>query len=80
VEAYLEGGRLLLDLGRPQEAVVWLEKGVGVAPAQAPLRYYLALAHLNSWNRARAWEEYFTLQKLDPALAAKLTPFMEQHR
>ncbi|MBM4284562.1 MAG: serine protease [Deltaproteobacteria bacterium] len=80
VAAYLEGGRLLLDLGRAPEAVTWLEKGVGLAPSLATLRYYLALAHLNTWNRARAWEEYFALQKLDPTLAASLAPLLEQSR
>ena len=77
--AYLEGGKLLVrDLGRPKEAVPLLKEAVRLDPRHAMARYYLALAHLMSWNPAGAWEQYFVLQDLAPELAANLAAAMEK--
>jgi tetratricopeptide (TPR) repeat protein len=78
-EAYLEGGRLLLeDLGESKEAEVFLKEAVRLKPAQALPRYYLALAYLSSWNRAGAWKEYFAIRDLSPELAASLAALLER--
>jgi tetratricopeptide (TPR) repeat protein len=77
--AYLEEGKLLVrDLGRPKEAVLFLKEAVRLDPRHAMARYYLALAHLMSWNPAGAWEQYFVLQDLAPELAASLAAAMEK--
>ena len=77
--AYLEGGKLLVrDLGRPKEAVPLLKEAVRLEPRHSLARYYLALAHLMSWNPAGVWEQYFVLQELAPDLAASLAATMEK--
>jgi tetratricopeptide (TPR) repeat protein len=77
--AYLEEGKLLVrDLGRPKEAIPLLKEAVRLDPRHAMARYYLALAHLMSWNPAGAWEQYFVLQDLAPELAASLAAAMEK--
>jgi predicted Zn-dependent protease len=78
--AYLEVGKLLLDLGRPKEAAQILSQAVQRQPQNSLFHYYLVLAYLNSWNNAQAWEEYFTLQRLNPDLAARLAPLLERAR
>ncbi|MEW6387768.1 MAG: tetratricopeptide repeat protein [Thermodesulfobacteriota bacterium] len=80
IQAYLEAGKLLLTLGRSQEAAQVLGQAVQRNPRDSLLHFYLALAHLSSWNNAGAWEEYFTLQKLNPELAARLVPLLERSR
>lgn len=76
--AYLEAGRLLLlDLGRAQEAVPLLAQAVKLEPQRSLPRYYLALAHLLTWNPGGAWEQYFALQKINPGLAAQLAQTLE---
>lgn len=78
-QAYLDGGRLLLeDLGEPKEAAVLLQEAVRLKPKQALPRYYLALAHLSSWNRAGAWQQYFALRDISPELAANLAKTLER--
>ena len=77
--AYLEAGRLLLlDLGRAQEAVPLLAQAVKLEPRRSLPRYYLALAHLLTWNPGGAWEQYFALQKINPGLAAQLAQTLER--
>lgn len=77
-QAYLDGGRLLLeDLGQPTEAAVLLKEAVRLKPGQGLPRYYLALANLTSWNRAGAWEQYFALLDISPELAANLAKTLE---
>ena len=77
--AYLEGGKvLLLDLGRPQEAMPLLQQGVKLKPDHPLVRYYLALADILTWNSRGAWEQYFALQKIDSDLAASLAKLLEQ--
>jgi len=79
-QAYMDGGRLLLeDLGQPTEAAVLLKEAVRLQPAQGLPRYYLALAYLTSWNRAGAWQEYFALQDISPGLAANLAQTLERN-
>jgi len=79
--AYLEAGKVLvMDLGRPQEAAVKLQEAVRLEPANAVARYYLALANLMAWNPGGAWEQYFTLQDLNPNLAAQLAAALEHRR
>lgn len=79
--AYLEGGKLLIqDLGRAKEAVDLLKEAVRLKPRHADARYYLAMAQLLSWNPAGAWEQYFTLQELQPDLAAGLAAALEGNR
>jgi tetratricopeptide (TPR) repeat protein len=79
--AYLEGGKLLVeDLGRPQEAVALLKTAVRLAPGQPLPHYYLALAHLLSWNPGGAWEQYFALQEVSPDLALNLAALLEGSR
>ena len=78
-QAYLDGGRLLLeDLGQPNEAAVLLKEAVRLKPGQGLPRYYLALAYLTSWNRAGAWEQYFALRDISPELAANLARTLER--
>ena len=78
-QAYLDGGRLLLeDLGQPTEAAVLLKEAVRLKPGQGLPRYYLALAYLTSWNRAGAWEQYFALRDISPELAANLAKTLER--
>jgi tetratricopeptide (TPR) repeat protein len=80
-QAYLDGGRLLLeDLGEPKEAAVLLQEAVRLKPGQSLPRYYLALAHLSSWNRAGAWQQYFALRDISPELAASLGVMLERSR
>jgi tetratricopeptide (TPR) repeat protein len=75
--AYLEGGKLLVrDLGRPKEAIPLLTEAVRLDPRNAIARYYLAMAHLMSWNPGGVWEQYFVLQELAPDLAASLAATM----
>jgi tetratricopeptide (TPR) repeat protein len=78
--AYVEGSKTLLDLGRPQEAVGLLTELRRRDPKLPLARYYLALAHHASWNAKEAWEQYLALQQLDPALASRLAPLLEQGR
>jgi tetratricopeptide (TPR) repeat protein len=78
--AYVEGSKTLLDLGRPQEAVGLLTELRRRDPKLPLARYYLALAHQASWNAKEAWEQYLALQQLDPALASRLAPLLEQRR
>ncbi len=75
--AYLDGGKILLELGRPAEAARLLAKLVNREPRRAQARYYLAQAHISSWNAGQAWEQYFTLLELNPVLAARLSPLLE---
>ena len=78
-QAYLDGGRLLLeDLGQPKDAVVLLREAVRLNPGQGMPRYYLARAHLVSWNPAGAWEQYFILRDMSPDLAASLAIALER--
>ena len=78
-EAYLDGGRLLLeDLSEAKEAAVLLQEAVRLKPGQALPHYYLALAYLTSWNRAGAWEQYFVLRDLSPELAESLVAMLER--
>jgi tetratricopeptide (TPR) repeat protein len=78
-QAYLDGGRLLLeDLGQPTEAAVLLKEAVRLKPGQGLPHYYLALAYLTSWNRAGAWEQYFALRDISPDLAANLARTLER--
>lgn len=78
-QAYLDGGRLLLeDLGQPKEAAVLLKEAVRLKPGQGLPHYYLALAYLTSWNRAGAWEQYFALRDISPELAANLAKTLER--
>ena len=80
-QAYLDGGRLLLeDLGEPKEAAVLLQEAIRLNPGQGLPRYYLALAHLTSWNRAGAWQQYFALRDISPELAANLGKTLERSR
>ena len=79
-QAYLEGGRLLLEeLGQPKEAVMLLQNAVRLKPGQALPRYYLSLAHLMSFNQGAAWEQYFVLQEMAPDLAMSLAHALEQY-
>ncbi|MDD5643195.1 MAG: tetratricopeptide repeat-containing serine protease family protein [Syntrophales bacterium] len=79
--AYLEAGKVLLvDLGRSQEAAVKLKEAVRLQPKDSAARYYLGLAHGLSWNFGAAWEQYFTLQDLNPTLAEQLATVLEQRR
>ena len=78
--AYLEGGKLLLSVGKPQDATRLLTRAVNLEPRRPLTRYYLALAHLLSWNPAGAWEQYFVLQDLQPELAASLAAALERNR
>jgi len=78
--AYLEGGKTLLDLGRPKKAAQLLTELIRRDPKLPVARYYLALAYLAAWNTKGAWEQYFVLQKLDPALASRLRPDLEKGR
>jgi tetratricopeptide (TPR) repeat protein len=75
--AYLDGGKVLLELGRPREASHILGKLVQLEPQRATARYHLALAYQLSWNTAAAWEQYFTLQQLNPQMAAHLASRLE---
>jgi tetratricopeptide (TPR) repeat protein len=78
-QAYLAGGKLLLeDLGQPKEAVLLLREAVRLNPGQGMPRYYLALAHLMSWNPAGAWEQYFILRDTSPDLAVSLAMALER--
>ena len=78
-QAYLDGGRLLLeDLGESKEAAVLLQEAIRLNPGQALPRYYLALAHFSSWNRAGAWQQYFALRDISPELAANLVKTLER--
>lgn len=79
--AYLEAGKVLLvDLGRSQEAVVKLKEAVRLQPNNGVARYYLGLANGLAWNFGAAWEQYFSLQDLNPNLAAQLAAVLEQRR
>jgi tetratricopeptide (TPR) repeat protein len=79
-QAYLEGGRLLLEeLGQPKEAAVLLQDAVRLKPGQALPRYYLSLAYLMSFNPGAAWEQYFVLQEMAPELAMSLAPALERY-
>ncbi|MFZ5453729.1 MAG: tetratricopeptide repeat protein [Thermodesulfobacteriota bacterium] len=79
--AYLEAGKvLLIDLGRSREAAVKLQEAVRLQPKNGVARYYLGLANLLAWNFGGAWEQYFTLQDLNPNLAAQLAAVLEQRR
>jgi tetratricopeptide (TPR) repeat protein len=79
--AYLEAGKVLLvDLGRPQEAVDQLKEAVRLEPNNTAARYYLALANHLAWNFGGAWEQYFALQNLNPNLAVQLAAVLEQRR
>lgn len=78
IRAYLEGGKVLLDLGRPKEAAGLLTQAVNLEPKNSPARYYLGLAHLMSWNRGGAWEQYFALQEINPEMAAGLAAALER--
>jgi tetratricopeptide (TPR) repeat protein len=80
-DAYLEAGKVLvLDLGRPEEAVAKLQEAVHLDSDNAAARYYLGLANLLAWNPGGAWEQYFTLQHLNPNMAAQLATILEQRR
>jgi tetratricopeptide (TPR) repeat protein len=77
-QAYLEQGKILLShLGKPKEALGFLEKAVSLQPQNGLAHYYLGLALLMSWNPAGAWEQYFALQELSPGLAASLAKTLE---
>ena len=78
--AYFEEGKLLIDLGRPQEAAQLLVKVVESNPQWPQARYHLALAYAMSSNTAGAWEQYFLLQKIDLKMAMQLATFLEQMR
>lgn len=78
--AYVEGGKTLLDLGRPKEAVQVFTELSRRDPRLPLARYYLALAYHAAWDARGAWEQYLALQQLDPALASRLTPLLEQKR
>jgi len=78
--AYVEGGKTLLDLGRPKEAVQILTELSRRDPKLPLARYHLALAYHAAWNTRGAWEQYLALQQLDPTLASRLAPILEQRR
>jgi tetratricopeptide (TPR) repeat protein len=78
--AYFEEGKLLIDLGRPQEAAQLLAKVVENNPQWPQARYYLALAYVMSSNTAGAWEQYFLLQKINLKMAMQLATLLEQMR
>jgi tetratricopeptide (TPR) repeat protein len=78
--AYLEEGKTLLELGSPKKAARVLTELIQRNPELPVARYYLALAQLAAWNSKGAWEQYFVLQKLDPALAHRLLPVLENER
>jgi tetratricopeptide (TPR) repeat protein len=75
---YIEEGKLLIDLGRPREAAPILAKVVQSHPQWPLSRFHLARAYFMSANTAGAWEEYFALQKIHPALAIRLVSVLEQ--
>ena len=78
-QAYLDGGRLLLEeMDRTEEAAAWLREAVRLQPGSGLARYYLALAYALSWNRAGAWQQYFVLQTEHPELAAQLAVTLER--
>lgn len=78
-EAHLSLGKVLLTAaGRPREAVQNLTKAVCQRPQHAEARLYLALAHLVTWNRGGALEQYTTLQDLNPRLASWLGQLMQR--
>jgi tetratricopeptide (TPR) repeat protein len=76
--AYLEQGKTLLELGQPKKAAKVLTELIQREPKSTTARYYLALAHLAAWDTKGAWEQYFVLQKQNPALASKLLPALEK--
>jgi tetratricopeptide (TPR) repeat protein len=79
-QAYLDGGILLFqNLGRPKEAVAFLQEAIRLKPRHPQARYFLALAQLWSWNPAGAWEQYFALRELYPDLAADLAATLEKN-
>jgi len=75
---YVEEGKLLIEAGRPQEAAKLLAKVVQSNPQWPWPRFYLGLAYFRSANIAGAWEQYFALQKIHPALAMRLVSILEQ--
>jgi tetratricopeptide (TPR) repeat protein len=78
VPAYLDSGKVLLELGRPREAVQFLNMLLQLQPKSPGAHYYLALAYLLSWNSVAAWEQYFTLQQISPQIASYLAPLLER--
>jgi len=76
--AFLEGGQLLLDLGRYKEAAIWLSQAVSLQPQQAEARYLLALTYHLSWNPAAAWEQYAALEKIQPDRARELATLLDR--
>jgi tetratricopeptide (TPR) repeat protein len=76
--AYLEGGRILLDLGRPKEAAPFLARLTELEPRNPQARYLLALTYLLSWNTARAWEQYSALQEMETEWAVRLARWLEK--
>ncbi|HAY22147.1 MAG TPA: hypothetical protein DCY27_08270 [Desulfobacterales bacterium] len=78
--ALVERGKLLVKLGRPEEAIPLLEQAVAQQPQQTHIRYHLALAYHFSWRQAAAWEEYWKLRRQHSALAPRLAALLEnQH-
>jgi tetratricopeptide (TPR) repeat protein len=78
VPAYMESGKMLLELGRPRDAVQFLNMSVQLEPKSPGAHYYLSLAYLLSWNSAAAWKQYFTLEQINPDLASHLAPLLER--
>jgi tetratricopeptide (TPR) repeat protein len=77
--AYVEEARLLIGLGRPQEAAPLLAEVVQSKPEWARARYYLGLAYFRSANTAGAWEQYCSLQKIHPEMAIRLVSILERN-
>jgi Flp pilus assembly protein TadD len=66
VKGLVNLGRVLVDLGRPAEAVPLLERAVELEPDSAAARRVLARAQHASGNREEARETYLAGLRLDP--------------
>ena len=71
--ALIERGRLLLILGRAEEALVWLERGVAGRPLDPEAHSALGVALLATGDAERALARFERASELEPANAERLT-------
>ena len=67
-------GQALVEQGELAEAISALERAVGLRPAGAPERFWLARAYSLAGRPDEAEREIEALRELDPAAAAQLLP------
>ena len=65
-------GYVLIEMGRPQDAIDPLRKLLAVEPRNAMGIHALGLAYASTGDKTGAMQQYYILQNVNPRLAADL--------